>query len=52
MTPSTGLLPTAIKYLAGLTLLAAAGGIAFAAWAENGSDIFVTMIQSGMSWCF
>jgi hypothetical protein len=52
MTPLTKSLPPAIKYAAGLSLLAAIGGIAFAAWADNGSNIFVAMIQSGMSWCF
>ncbi|MEX0343963.1 MAG: hypothetical protein AB3N20_03505 [Rhizobiaceae bacterium] len=31
---------------------AALGGIAFAGWIDNGADIFMTMAQTGLSWCF
>ena len=34
------------------SLLAAVAGLAFAAWADNGADIFVAMVESGLSWCF
>ncbi|WP_165815978.1 hypothetical protein [Kumtagia ephedrae] len=45
-------LPSAVKYAAAVAVAAAATGAAFAAWAAQGSDILVTMIQSGLSWCF
>ncbi|MGD9916248.1 MAG: hypothetical protein AB7S80_19410 [Rhizobiaceae bacterium] len=31
---------------------AALTGAAFAAWVDNGTAIFVTMVESGLSWCF
>jgi hypothetical protein len=33
-------------------LLAAATGLAFSAWLENGAAIFMTYAQTGLSWCF
>jgi hypothetical protein len=51
-TPTKFRVPSAVIYAAAGTLLAAATGAAFAAWTANASDIFVTMIQSGLSWCF
>lgn len=26
--------------------------LAFRGWLENGADIFLTLTQSGLSWCF
>lgn len=31
---------------------AAALGLAFALWAENGAAMFVTLVESGLAWCF
>ncbi len=31
--------------------LALASGVAFAAWVEHGDGIFMTMVESGLSWC-
>jgi len=33
-------------------VLAAATGAAFAAWVDNGAGIFMTMVESGLAWCF
>jgi hypothetical protein len=32
--------------------LSAATGVAFAAWAEHGTGIFLAMAASGLAWCF
>lgn len=32
--------------------LAAASGAAFAAWMDHGPGIFMTMVESGLAWCF
>lgn len=32
--------------------LAAATGVAFAAWLDKGAGIFIAMVESGLSWCF
>ncbi len=41
--------------LAKLTLavvaFGAATGVAFAAWIDNGADIFRAMAETGLSWC-
>ncbi len=42
----------AVKLALGVLALAAATGLAFAAWVENGSAILMTMAESGLSWCF
>lgn len=39
------------KIALGVAALAAATGVAFAAWVENGDEIFVSMIQAGLAWC-
>ena len=36
----------------GLAAFAAATGLAFAAWVDNGAGIFMTMVEGGLSWCF
>jgi hypothetical protein len=42
--------------LAGMLLafaaFAAVSGIAFAMWMQHGAKIFLTMAESGLSWCF
>jgi hypothetical protein len=42
--------------LAGMLLafaaFAAVSGIAFAMWMQHGTKIFLTMAESGLSWCF
>jgi hypothetical protein len=42
----------ATKIMIGVAAFAAASGVAFAAWAEHGASIFMTMVESGLSWCF
>lgn len=32
--------------------LAAAAGLAFAAWMEHGAGIFLATVEAGLSWCF
>jgi len=32
--------------------IAAATGAAFAAWVDQGAGIFLTMVESGLAWCF
>jgi hypothetical protein len=39
------------KIALGVVVLSAATGVAFAAWVENGDEMFVSMIQAGMAWC-
>jgi hypothetical protein len=43
---------TVAKLAAGVALLAAVTGLAFASWLDNGAAIFMTMVESGLSWCF
>jgi hypothetical protein len=43
---------SAARWTAAALLLAGATGAAFAAWEAKGPDMFVAMIQSGLSWCF
>jgi hypothetical protein len=38
--------------VAGALLVGAAGGMAAAGWIEHGTQIFVAMAASGLSWCF
>jgi hypothetical protein len=40
------------KLAAGVALLAAVTGLAFASWLDNGAAIFMAMVESGLSWCF
>ena len=39
------------KIALGVAVFAAATGVAFAAWAENGGAIFLSMVEAGMAWC-
>jgi hypothetical protein len=32
--------------------LAAATGLAFAAWIEHGAGIFLATVEAGLAWCF
>jgi hypothetical protein len=41
-----------IKIGLAVVTIAAATGIAFAAWVENGAQILMTMAVTGLSWCF
>ena len=46
------LLSPAVKIGFTVIALAAATGVAFAAWVENGAGILMTMAETGLSWCF
>lgn len=39
------------KIAAAVIALAGATGAAFAAWVDNGDEIFVSMVQAGLAWC-
>jgi hypothetical protein len=41
-----------VKTVLGFALLAAATGLAFAAWLDQGAGIFMAMIDAGLAWCF
>jgi hypothetical protein len=43
---------TAAKIALGAVLIAAATGVAFASWIDNGAGIFMAMVESGLAWCF
>ncbi len=45
-------LSTAMKLGLVIAALAAATGVAFAAWVENGASILMAMAETGLSWCF
>lgn len=36
----------------GAILLAAATGVAFAAWVDNGDAMLMSMFEAGLAWCF
>lgn len=40
------------KIALGVAALAAATGLAFASWLDQGEGIFMTMVDAGLSWCF
>jgi hypothetical protein len=46
------LLSPAVKIGFAVIAVAAATGVAFAAWVENGAGILMTMAETGLSWCF
>ncbi|WP_188130316.1 hypothetical protein [Neomesorhizobium albiziae] len=46
------LLSPAVKIGLAVLAVAAATGVAFAAWVENGAAILMTMAETGLSWCF
>ncbi len=43
---------TVAKVVVCAALLAAASGLAFASWMNNGAGIFMAMIENGLAWCF
>ena len=43
---------SAARILLGATLFAALSGIAFAAWLDHGAAIFMSLAETGLSWCF
>ncbi len=42
---------TAAALALGALALAAATGVAFAGWMNNGAGIFRAMIEAGLAWC-
>lgn len=40
------------KAALGVAALAAATGLAFGSWLDQGEGIFMTMVDAGLSWCF
>lgn len=50
--PASIPIANAAKVVLGVALLAAATGAAFAAWIDNGAGIFLSLVESGLSWCF
>ena len=43
---------TVAKIAAGVALLAAATGLAFASWIDKGAGIFMATVEAGLAWCF
>jgi hypothetical protein len=43
---------TVAKVALGVTLLAAATGLAFASWIDKGAGIFMATVEAGLAWCF
>ena len=43
---------TVAKIVAGVALLAAATGLAFASWIDKGAGIFMATVDAGLAWCF
>ena len=43
---------SAAKALLGAALFAAVSGVAFAGWLDHGAAIFLSMAETGLSWCF
>jgi hypothetical protein len=46
------LLSPEVKIGLAVIVVAAATGVAFAAWVENGAAILMAMAETGLSWCF
>jgi hypothetical protein len=42
----------ALALAAAAVALSAVTGLAFAGWLGHGADIFLSLAQSGLSWCF
>ncbi len=47
-----GSVSTAARLVLGAVAFAAVSGIAFAAWLDHGAAIFMSMVGTGLSWCF
>ncbi len=43
---------TAARIVLGAAAFAAVSGIAFAAWLDHGAAIFMSMVDTGLAWCF
>jgi hypothetical protein len=43
---------TVAKIAAGVALLAAATGLAFASWIDKGAGIFMATVEAWLAWCF
>lgn len=41
-----------LKIALTVAVLAAATGVAFAAWIDNGDEMLVSMFEAGLAWCF
>jgi hypothetical protein len=41
-----------VKIALAAAVLAAASGVAFAAWLDHGAAILMSMAQTGLAWCF
>ncbi len=46
------MLPSIARIGLAAVALAAATGLALAAWVENGPAILLSMAETGLSWCF
>jgi hypothetical protein len=46
------MLPSIARIGLAAVAVAAATGLAFAAWVENGPAILMSMAETGLSWCF
>jgi CBS-domain-containing membrane protein len=45
--------PASIAVLLGTVLAASAlAGLGFAGWLDHGAQMFMTLAQAGMAWCF
>lgn len=42
----------AVKLTLAVAVVAAGTGLAFASWMDHGAGIFLTMVESGLAWCF
>ncbi len=52
MTGTTTITPSQLAPLALTGAVLAAGGLGVYLFAEQGPNLFVAMIESGMAWCF
>jgi hypothetical protein len=43
---------SAARIAVGAAAFAAVSGVAFAAWLDHGAAIFMSMVETGLSWCF
>lgn len=43
---------TTARIALGVALAAAATGLAFASWIDQGAGIFMATVEAGLAWCF
>ena len=43
---------SAARIALGAAAVAAVSGIAFAAWLDQGAKILMSMVETGLAWCF